>query len=144
MKPYFNAWVLVLGSLLLTSLAVSFGCGNGRPETCSVTGQVLYRGRAVPGADVIFLCEGNRPASAITDEAGHFELTTFTSADGALPGKYAVIISKTAPRNPAQNGSPYPDVKQLLPRQYTNPRCSGLEVTVSPDGENDFTFELHD
>jgi hypothetical protein len=78
--------------------AILAGCAGseGFPATSKVTGKVTYSGAAVAGAAVSYSPVGNGNAAAgVTDATGTYTLTTFRSGDGAVPGKYKVIISKT-------------------------------------------------
>ncbi|HWB10072.1 MAG TPA: carboxypeptidase-like regulatory domain-containing protein [Pirellulales bacterium] len=77
------------------------GCKGGeKPATVPVTGTVTYKGAALAGAAVSFIPkqDGQRGASGTTDEQGHFKLQTYLGGDttvgGAVPGDYAVTVSK--------------------------------------------------
>ena len=72
------------------------GCG-GR-GTAPVQGVVTLDGTPVAGATVLFMPDGqdgSRPASGFTSSDGTFRLTTYQADDGALPGKYRVVVQKT-------------------------------------------------
>lgn len=78
---------------LLLALA-AMGCGR----TNAVKGRVLLDGQPVSGATVLFMPEADgqgRPASGTTDGDGYFHLTTYRRGDGALPGAYRILVSKT-------------------------------------------------
>src|SRR5438094_56285 len=71
------------------------GCGK-QPALSPVIGTVTVNGE--PGARLLILfyrvndpAPYPSPASALTDEQGHFALTTAKEADGALAGEYAVV-----------------------------------------------------
>ena len=75
------------------------GCG---PRTsleglAPVEGTVTFQGKAVEGATVVFVpaTAGKRAAIGTTDVTGRFRLTTKDPGDGALPGPYAIAVSKT-------------------------------------------------
>ena len=75
---------------------VLIGCGGKGPRT--VRGVITQDGAPVAGATVLFMPEGqdsSRPASGFTSSDGTFRLTTYKPDDGALPGKYRVLIQKT-------------------------------------------------
>src|SRR5437868_6979200 len=79
--------VLLLSSVLLTSA----GCGG--PNLSKVEGVVTLDGAPLPGATVSFMpVGGGRAAAGMTDSAGHFQLSTFRTDDGALAGDYRVIV----------------------------------------------------
>jgi hypothetical protein len=70
------------------------GCG----ETNTVKGRVLLDGQPVAGATVLFMPDPDgqgRPASGMTDSDGYFVLMTYRQGDGALPGAYRIVVSKT-------------------------------------------------
>jgi hypothetical protein len=59
---------------------------------------ITLEGTPVAGATVLFMPDGQdggRPASGFTSSDGTFRLTTYKPDDGALPGKYRVLIQKT-------------------------------------------------
>jgi hypothetical protein len=59
---------------------------------------ITLEGTPVAGATVLFMPDGQdggRPASGVTSSDGTFRLMTYKPDDGALPGKYRVLILKT-------------------------------------------------
>src|SRR2546429_332610 len=86
------------------------GCGGPKSSPVKVNGKVTLDGTAFAGATVTFVplvSDGGRDASGRSDSSGAFELTTFKTDDGALPGEYKVIVSykeepKDGPRNAMQ------------------------------------------
>jgi len=82
-------WTLLAWAALLLA-----GCGKG---TFPVEGIVTLDGKPVPGATVLLMPEaGNgRAASAFTDEEGNFCVTTYSDGDGALPGQYSIVVTRT-------------------------------------------------
>lgn len=149
-------------------LALVVGCGRGStdgPKTVPVTGTVKFKGQAVQGAMVVLSPKGTglRAATGTTDSAGRFELTTLRPGDGAMPGSYAVEISKiegAAAADAQQEDDPIaasqkaakegkfetqgkPEVvKDLLPEKYKKAATSGLTAEVKQQGGNDLQFEL--
>lgn len=127
------------------------GCNatSDAPATFPVTGVVTLDGQPVAGADVSFLPAAGdaeaAPAQAVTDDAGRFEVATLfdqgrTSQPGMRPGSYAVQITKIERPPPAAGLSQAP--KNVLPRKYASTATSGLNATVTADGENEFAFAL--
>jgi hypothetical protein len=162
----------------LLAVAVIVGCAqqSDRPKTLKASGTVTYNGSPVEGAVVTFSPTGvgGHAASGTTDASGNFRLSTFESGDGAVPGSYAVSVSKT--EGGAQpdagvaggGGQDYDaiyeamekqgvdvmgsgegakaeaEAKDLLPAKYKNPTESGLTAEVTEGGNNTFTFALED
>lgn len=110
----------------------------------------------------------NATINAITDEKGQFELKSYfgarTEKKGVIPGTYKVTVLKMVPPGKmteaeyqakvteadrivsgggvlTQRQTP-PELKQLIPRQYSDVTVSELEATVVADQENEFQFDL--
>lgn len=137
-------------ALFLALLSCSLtGCGSSRktPDTYPVTGTVTYRGSPLPEVNVIFHPDKGRQAMGTTGPDGRFSLSTFKSGDGAVPGHHRVAVTSAATSGPMPGSPEYRQAKPgplPFPLRYRDPARSGLEATVGPDGENDFTFELVD
>jgi len=84
---------------------------NGQPVQAKEVRLVPERGAATPKHEVEAI---GRPAAD-----GSFELTTFNPGDGAVPGKYVVVL-----RSPGRGIDP----------KYTDEETSGLKVTVPSGG----------
>ncbi len=83
-------WAL-LALLLCPALLTTAGCGG--PGLSKVQGVVTLDGAPLSGATVSFMPVGQgRAAAGMTDGDGSFQLTTFRTDDGALPGDYRVIV----------------------------------------------------
>jgi hypothetical protein len=153
-----------LPSVICCLLLIS-GCSTEpeRPATYVVTGQVTYKGRPLEGARVIFVSSspGGMPASGLTDSEGFYELTTFESGDGALPGTYGVKVARydnwdpETPLDPAEeipyeqeqflvfaeDEKPHPVAKNTLPKKYDSEATSGLAHTVT-EGPTRFDIDI--
>lgn len=72
------------------------GAGDGnRPARVPATGTVLLDNQPLTDATVVFIPQDHSyGASARTDNAGRFELQTFETADGAVPGTFQVTVRK--------------------------------------------------
>lgn len=141
------------------SLVLLAGCsGEKAPATSPVKGTVTYNGASVEGATVVFAPTATgKPATAVTDAGGHYELSTFGSKDGAPPGEYSVTVTKTTTEGAestltpeqmnelALQGKPLPGptTKQLLPQKYSQAATTDLHFTVKA-GANDIPLELRD
>lgn len=152
-------WVVVYGGrrLLLPALLLGlYGCGatDTRPTVVPVTGQVLYNGEPVAGAQVAFWGDGtSTPAVGQTDSSGRFKLMT-QEREGAIPGKHKVTVSKTevlggtgdspSMDDAAKAPAVATETKSHLPEKYGDQSQSPLEQTVTNSGPNDFKLELTD
>lgn len=149
----------------------TFGCGGGSDyaEPEPVSGTILYEGKPVDEARVSFLWSGDgsgRSASGKTDSEGKFELTTFSTGDGAIPGEYTVTVSKADPATQGADvdidaetgeyGADYGAMMDaaasgsgktvsnstILPEKYADPAESGIQRSVVEGQRNEFTIEL--
>lgn len=138
------------------------GCG---PRTsleglAPVEGTVTFQGKAVEGATVVFVpaAAGKRAAIGTTDVTGRFRLTTKDPGDGALPGPYAIAVSKTEAsgglsaaeaeqwsrkRENAGKYPPSPTITEHLPEKYKAANTSGFQTTVT-GGRNTVNLVLED
>lgn len=100
------------------------GCGSasvGPVSTLPVKGKVTYKGTPITSGQIRFEPEGmGREAHGEIQPDGSFELTTYSSGDGAVPGAHRVSI-KSVGRT------------KKLPLKYANPSSSQLELTISAD-----------
>jgi hypothetical protein len=148
------------GTLLGTVIAAvlcSVGCGGGKNDNLvQVSGLLTWDDGTtpIPQAQVDFLPDGagGLGASGFTDDAGKFDLTTKSSGDGAVPGKYKVVVKKrasTAAKGPG-GGDPTKQMQEYvskfgkkttgfvqpkkveteLPEVYADPNTTRLIATV--------------
>jgi len=127
----------VLTSLLFLSIQ---GCGSADtlPETVPVSGTVTFEGDPVPfGTIALYPLDddidnrGRPPMGEISE--GAFRLTTFRLNDGAIPGRYKVLVD-------CHSGGPSPEnprgkTNWIVPERYAVLETSPLEVEITPDGE---------
>jgi hypothetical protein len=127
---------------LAAVLVLAAGCGDSNPKTVPVRGKVIYNGNPVTSGTVTFTPEaGGPPATGEIRSDGSFEMTTFKSGDGAVPGKHKVFIvamGSTAEQLP-ESRSPTPP--PTIPMKYTHPATSPLTATVEGT-ETTVNFEL--
>jgi len=159
-------------SLLALSVFV-VGCGKGelRVGAVPVSGLVLLDNQPAPGVTVSFSPDDpkvGRAAVGTTDSSGRFTLTTKVAGDGAVPGSYTVLITKTAAtasgnvawKDPRSTGGKLSDedMKAVMegmkggpkssatasdiPAKYASRDSSGLSATVAAGQTNDFTFAM--
>lgn len=87
--------------VLFAAAAFAVGCGGGRKACYPVTGTVIVDTKPAPDALVQFHSHDpadhdgpNRVlATAMTDEAGKFRLSTYAAADGVPAGEYTVTVT---------------------------------------------------
>ena len=147
------------------------GCNKSENiGTIPVTGLVTLDGQPVAGAAVSFSPSSKTGLAAVgtTDASGRFKLTTKNPDDGAVPGAYAVIVTKSAAAGSAgawtdprsSGGKMTPDqeknVKDMmsktgakegatqseLPKKYASADTSGFTANVTEGQPNDFTFAM--
>lgn len=147
-----------IGTLFVLSAVAVIGCSQQVELEGVVTakGKVTQGGAPLAGATITFSpTSGGRAASATTDENGEFALTTLTAGDGAMPGDYAVTVTKTETigkeyteeeaneyYSKHQTQPPAPEVKNVVDKKYASPATSGLAATVPDGGISDLSFEV--
>jgi hypothetical protein len=134
-------------AVLVLVAALAAGCS----KTAVVKGRVTLDGKPVAGATVLFVPDApdrGRPASAQTDNDGNFRLMTYRLEDGAVPGAYRIVVSKTEaapapdPHHTGKKGSidrlarnaARQNAKRLIPAVYGDEAKTPLRCTVpAPD-----------
>jgi hypothetical protein len=125
-----------------------------------VRGRVLYKGRGVPRATVIFFPQGETAEAvgkmrpfAYADDEGNFAVKTYVEGDGAPTGEYRVsIIAASMPvqkgptKDQASGAADSPATGVQIPpavtQKFGNVDTAGIRVQVQ-EGENNLDpFEL--
>tara|TARA_R110002111_G_scaffold261826_1_gene335769 strand:+ start:27062 stop:27520 length:459 start_codon:yes stop_codon:yes gene_type:complete len=120
-----------------------------RPKTYPVTGTVTFEGKPLEAATIVFQSTGGTPQAAVgrSDKEGHFQLRTFADGDGAIAGEHNVTITCIKTEGPPE-GANLDEIDiviketSLIPKQYGDVKKSGLTATVTPDQNNQVTFDL--
>ena len=121
--------------------AVCSGCSQS--DTVPVTGVVTLNGQPAAQAEVLFNPKTGRMASGITDDQGHFALSTAKPNDGALPGDYTVTLFEYYPPDkPPKMPPPGQALPSRFPPKYADPATSPLNATVKRGEKNEFKFEI--
>jgi hypothetical protein len=130
--------------LLCLVLASCSDARNENPPTYRVIGKVMYQGKPVPDATLLFQKKDqSRGAVGETDAEGNFQLTTYALNDGAPPGEYRVsIMCYRKPKLNASESEMY-HLKNDLPAKYEDPLKSGLSAKVVDNDNNVVNFELN-
>jgi hypothetical protein len=122
------ALLVALVAMLATSCE-----SNKRVPVFPVSGQVLFGGKPIPRALLVFHPAGEsslRPLGA-AEEDGSFTLSTYDDGDGAPVGEYIVTVEWRRLAT-IDDDKPPPN---LLPAKYTNPKTSGLTARIT-EGDN--------
>lgn len=128
------------GWIVLGAAAILAGCAKS--EITPVEGVVLFDGKPLASADLIFQRDpGGRPVSAAkTDAEGKFKLVTEQAEMGALIGTHKVAVRKLKLEGVTEeegglSGLSYPgQVREIweIPEKYGMLETSGLIVEVKP------------
>lgn len=138
-------------SFTLSVVLAAVGCGGGSGPV-PVRGVVKLDGQPVANASVVFIPQapGGREAYGSTDANGAFRLTTTKPDDGALPGKYKVVIQ---PPGSAGGSTPFDEPGKApvavpkapagprIPLKYTVAGQTPLTQDVPPRGEVVFDLQ---
>jgi hypothetical protein len=156
--------------IFMIAVCVLFiGCGVKGRQVYPATGKVLYNGKPLGDAQIIFKPkeESGVMAVAITESNGSFSLiTSGAEKNGAVAGEYDVIIEKNIPVD--EKGNPIallqsqpskaptmdstttspqvthrPKMKSVIPEKYTQYDKPVLKAVVNKK-TNDYLFELND
>jgi hypothetical protein len=146
---------------LLLILFLVIGCSDkGAIKVVPIHGTVTQDGKPVEGAMVVLSpkSDENRSASGITDSAGNFEVLTLGATEnGAMPGEYAVLVSKhilvdaAGKEIPEQNDIAYnpnatatspPIKKAVLPKKYNDSSKPLFTVEVKTGRNDPLVLEL--
>jgi hypothetical protein len=143
----------VRGGWLGLALLMGAGCGGGgAPAPVPVKGTVTLDGKPLADATVQFVAQdaGGRDATGTTNAEGAFALSTVKPGDGALPGKYKVVIQPPAPVNGGAPAASMEDAQKgvrdksargiPLPDRYTRADLTVLTQDVPAAGP--VVFEL--
>lgn len=130
-----------------------------RPETYPASGRVLFEGKPVVDAIVVFhttVAATGYSYSAIgsTDAEGRFWLRTFNDGYGAAAGRHQITVQKMVPTGRIIEGTAYeggpefpgfpgePEMISALPERFADTTTAGLFTTVTEDGPNEFVIRL--
>jgi hypothetical protein len=144
-------------------LALVLGVSGCGAKPVKVAGTVTFDGTPLPNAIVKFIPtgKGGHEATGLTNADGSFQLETFASRDGALPGDYKVTVQYQEPLMQTNVPAPQPGKsmkamwdasqkamkeqqkkapKYVIPEKYSHPVDTTLKQRVPPEGP--LRFEL--
>lgn len=116
--------------------------GCRRSDMVPVSGRVTFEGRPVPKAIVRFVPESRPMAAAGTDDDGRYGLTTRRPMDGAYIGRHKVIVTPWMPGAGDTSGVAAEPERPDIPKIVRDADSTPLTVEVTPEGPNQFDFEL--
>jgi hypothetical protein len=119
----------------LAALVLS-GCGQKklqveRHAVYPVEGEVIWKEKPLAGAHLEFYPLGwslysfTHTPMAVTGKDGRYRVGTYDKEDGAPAGKYAITITCLDPKVIGMYST-----SNILPKQYGDPKTSGLEVEI--------------
>jgi hypothetical protein len=119
------------------------GCGVDGAESVPFTGTVTLKGAPLPNADVT-LIQGRAtdpgPFTGTTDSEGRFSLGPVgDEGSGVAPGTYRLTITTVKPVPGADEFTPPPAQKEIVPQEYAD---GSIRVEVPEGGVTDRKFEL--
>ena len=126
---------------LLFVIVGSSGCGSGGPDIARVEGTVTMDGKPLPGAFVVFVPAGGRPAAAETDSNGKYVLEFSGGRRGAIPGKNRVEINTARQPEYEDDGTLIPGVKESVPARYNKQSTLEFDVVDGKKNIADFALE---
>ena len=132
-----------------TALCILLVAINGcmrSSTTFPVTGTiVLANGQPLTGGTILFQPFGDSslPARGYIQSDGSFQLGTFATDDGAIPGVHKVVITPAVPTEALDDPAAIARHRAVVPAQYQNLQSTPLEFTVNDDGStNHFDIRL--
>ncbi len=131
-------------SCLLLILTFVGGCrSSDLPATSVVNGVVTYKGQPVKNGQVVFVPQGaGNSGRGVTDEQGHFTLSTYATGDGAVLGKHKVTVEVLENRNRAEPLH-RARARSPIPLKYAEVNSTPLEIEIKAD-PNEVQFDLTD
>ena len=118
-----RCWSLWLLAVLVVSVAIASGCGDGRPLRVPVSGQILLDDKPLQDGFVRVIPNMGRSATGCFGADGWFSLTTYEKNDGCVLGKHSVEVVCYDIFNPTV-------LKPLIPDKYQNVATSDLTITI--------------
>lgn len=148
-----------LRTLILPLAVISFVNSSGcsyedewsaqRPKTHKAKGTLMMDGQPLEGATIVMHAQAHDLSSqGVSDANGKFTLSTFKPNDGAVAGAHKVAVTKRTYEevktkfNSAEENSVAKVPKELLPKRYSSPVTSDIEVSIKEDGNNDLLIEI--
>ena len=132
-------------------VALSVGCGKQRGgdwnQTFPVSGKLFVKSKPANGAIVVLhplssegtLLKGSQRPNGIVRDDGAFQVTTYTTGDGAPVGKYAVTVTWPSPSAAATPDERGPD---QLKNRYSDPKSPFTTVIITAEENTLQPFQI--
>lgn len=124
------------------------GCGGGDgPKLVEASGTIMYDGKPLEDASIVFQPDGGPVSTGRTDSEGKFTLST-KGKPGAPVGSGPVAVTAVEMLTDETDESKMSDEevanmsRWLIPEHFGNVKTSGLKATVPAEGTTDLHFEL--
>lgn len=128
-------------SALTLLLVLVAGCGSGGPDIAGVRGKVTMDGKPLADATVVFIPKaGGRPAAAMTDAEGMYELNFSAGRKGTIPGPNRIRVTTLSDPYEGEDGKMIPGRPETIPAKYN--QQSELEFDVVDGQLNEANFDL--
>jgi hypothetical protein len=114
--------------LLFVATILTIGCGDGRPQRVTISGQVLIDGQPLKYGSIRFVPKNGRPSFGALDKEGRFTMTCFDEHDGVILGTHRVEVSGCESLGPTKT-------KWHAPKKYSSYTTSPIEQEIT--GSND-------
>jgi hypothetical protein len=145
-----GTWIVLAGAVAAVALGVLVWLLSFHSGKAQVSGTVTLDGKAVPGAQVVFLGEDEKneaPIVAVADDEGKYRLIGHDSA-GIPTGKYRVAVSKMALKDGTvpvgerlEQARAQGLLRNVLPKVYEDRATTPLQFDVQA-GSRTINLEL--
>jgi hypothetical protein len=132
----------IAGALVIVGVLIA-GCGRSGPQRHEVSGSVTFAGEETPQGSISFVPIGDTKGPQVGGniEQGHYHIDR---KGGPVAGRHRVeitLLRKTGRKVSNMGGQPIDQMRNVVPAKYSG-ATSELAVTIEPQGENVFDFDL--
>ena len=129
-------------TLLVLSLAISIGCGDGRPPAYPTRGKVLFADGTPVKVGTIETKSmlHDVQATATIQLDGSFVFTTYKEGDGAVAGPHQCVVVQFVQAENIQNHKP--STLGVVNRKHASYATSNLKIDVVADKQNELIIQV--
>ncbi|HCS50399.1 hypothetical protein [Rubinisphaera sp.] len=132
-----------LAALLLIGILGCGGGGGAKPSgLVPVSGSITLDGSPINSGTVSFIPEDEGPMISGLIQAGRYELKYSSSASGAHPGNYKVVVFSSASDDTMDEQGKPVEGESVVPEKFTNPQSTDLTITVPVEGGTNLDLNL--